>query len=106
VAVCPGGQCQRSAAHKLTLSAVVHDSVCVCFCVAVFCLQRTVFDHRNASLRKWLLEEYIGKETRACAPIIYKNASFYQDRLGTNRGKTQKKDAFLQAGRWVWATKT
>ena len=33
-----------------------------------------------------------GKGTRLFAPFIYKNASFYQDRLGTNIGKALKKE--------------
>jgi hypothetical protein len=32
-----------------------------------------------------------GRETRPFAPFIYKNASFYQDRLGTHIGKALKK---------------
>jgi hypothetical protein len=42
----------------------------------------------------WLLE-YGEKNVTFCAIYIYKR-SFYQDRLGTNIGKTQKKDVFLR----------
>ena len=42
------------------------------------------------------IEHYheLGKETRLFAPFYTKDASFYQDRLGTNTGKTQKRARF------------
>jgi hypothetical protein len=39
-----------------------------------------------------------GQETRLFAPFIYKNYQFYQDRLGTNIGRTQKRTRFCRAG--------
>ena len=42
-----------------------------------------------------MLEAGERKRRFFCA-ILYKNASFYQDRLGTNIGKTQKRVAFPQ----------
>eukprot|EP01046_Picozoa_sp_COSAG06_P032864 COSAG06_NODE_3314_length_5520_cov_6.952038_3_plen_122_part_00 len=35
-----------------------------------------------------------GAETALFEPFIYKKSTFYQDRLGTNTGKTQKKCRF------------
>jgi hypothetical protein len=40
------------------------------------------------------LEPVTVRKTPLSAPFIYKKRSFYQDRLGTNIGKTQKRVAF------------
>jgi hypothetical protein len=40
-----------------------------------------------------------GKKRISVAPFYAKNASFYQDRLGTNTGKTQKEMRFLTGTR-------
>jgi len=37
------------------------------------------------------------REKRHLAPLYTKKQSFYQDRLGTNAGKTQKSGVFLRA---------
>ena len=45
------------------------------------------FEHGNAGAGT-------GKETPLSAPFCTENASFYQDRLGTNIGKAHKRVAF------------
>jgi hypothetical protein len=40
-----------------------------------------------------------GKKNATFAPFIYKKRTFYQDRLGTNIGKTQKRVAFCAGWR-------
>ena len=41
-------------------------------------------------------EEDLVRKRRLFAPFCSKNASFYQDRLGTNIGKVEKWGVFLQ----------
>jgi hypothetical protein len=50
-------------------------------------------------ISKQLKEMAVNKETRPFAmPFIYQNASFYQDRLGTNIGKALKKGRVSAGG--------
>jgi len=60
----------------------------------VFKGDQTVQDLVDKFETDYKLEVNSGEKTPFFAPFIYKNALFYQDRLGTNIGKTQKRMAF------------
>jgi hypothetical protein len=55
---------------------------------------------RGAASAGWrippVLWSVVGEENGIFEPFIYKNETFYQDRLGTNIGKLQKDAVFLR----------
>eukprot|EP01046_Picozoa_sp_COSAG06_P011672 COSAG06_NODE_669_length_13222_cov_8.235922_13_plen_156_part_00 len=64
--------------------------VCVCVCVCFVCVCVCV---TQAAAIPFMKEEEVRKRL-CCAPFYSKRKPrFYQDRLGTNTGKTQKKES-------------
>ena len=96
---------EHSQPTRLSAPSVWKPSACLFF-VPSLSWQTIIFHHSKLTNKTLASRRHCRGWVRRCgaqnvlfAPFIYKNASFYQDRLGTNIGKALKKRATFFSGR-------